>query len=505
MCDIEMTAEKRAKKEARLKRMSRRDRKFTLALLVVVAATLLLAFLPQPALAATPITNCTGLQNIRTNLDGDYYLANDINCSCTSDWNGGAGFAPIGNLSNKFTGTFDGKNRRITNLYINRSSTDNVGLFGVTDSGSEIKDVGLEEVDVRGSSHVGGLVGYNLVGTIRNSYASGAVSGSVLVGGLVGENGGTITNAYYPEDDITCTGCDNSFGNTTKANLQNETWLTTAPNDWDFDTVWGLVEGVTYPYLRWQYAPKITSFAPSSPVNDTVCTWRTFNVSVTQEVNVSWYLNGSFLFTNESVTEANCTLHATWPGEHNVSALVTNQNGTAMQTWIWNVRATSVIIPTATGTGNVTINTSSGYFCSETRACAASEFPCMPDSPITCSHGFFNLSICGLNTSTAENVTINFTFPSPIPTDAEFWKYNSSNGTWYRYDFGDNDGDNVISITITDNGPGDHNPALGIIGDPNGIGWLPPPVPAMTPIGLVALIGLLSGIAAVTITKGKRR
>ncbi|MCD6456838.1 MAG: right-handed parallel beta-helix repeat-containing protein, partial [Methanophagales archaeon] len=42
----------------------------------------------------------------------------------------------------------------------------------------------------------------------------------------------------------------------------------------------------------------ITSFAPSSPVNDTVCTWRTFNVTVNQTVNVSWYLNNSLLHTN---------------------------------------------------------------------------------------------------------------------------------------------------------------------------------------------------------------
>jgi hypothetical protein len=103
-------------------------------------------------------------------LTADYYLANDIDCSCTSGWNGGAGFEPIGNYSNEFTGTFDGKGYKITNLYINRSTTDYVGLFGFTGSGSEIKDVGLEEVNVSGDLYVGGLVGYNRGGTITNSY-----------------------------------------------------------------------------------------------------------------------------------------------------------------------------------------------------------------------------------------------------------------------------------------------------------------------------------------------
>jgi nitrous oxidase accessory protein len=165
---------------------------------------------------------------------------------------------------------------------------------------------------------------------------------------------------------------------------------------------------------------------------------------------------------------------------------------------------TNITIPTATGTGNATITTSSGYFC-EVAALNASYFlGNVPDSPVTFFHGFFNITICGLNDTNPETITINFTFPSPIPTDAEFWKYNASNGTWYRYDFGDNDGDNVISITITDNGPGDHNPALGTINDPNGIGWLPPavaPVPIITPLGLIALVSLLSAIAAVAIVR----
>ena len=83
--------------------------------------------------------------------------------------------------------------------------------------------------------------------------------------------------------------------------------------------------------------PKIISFAPPSPVNDIVCNWRMFNVTVNQTVNVSWYLNESFLFTNTSVREASCMRHAEVAGEHNVSAVASNSNGTDMQTWVWNV------------------------------------------------------------------------------------------------------------------------------------------------------------------------
>ena len=83
--------------------------------------------------------------------------------------------------------------------------------------------------------------------------------------------------------------------------------------------------------------PNITSYAPDTPVNDTICTWRTFNVTVNQTVNVTWYLNDTPLHTNESVTDAYCTLHAEVVGEHNVSAIADNANGKDVQVWVWNV------------------------------------------------------------------------------------------------------------------------------------------------------------------------
>ena len=86
-------------------------------------------------------------------------------------------------------------------------------------------------------------------------------------------------------------------------------------------------------------SPTITSFAPPSHVNDTVCKWRTFNVTVDQKVNVSWYLNNTFQHMNESVREAKCTLHAAVAGEHNVTAKASNANGTDIHSWIWNVTA----------------------------------------------------------------------------------------------------------------------------------------------------------------------
>ncbi len=193
---------------------------------VGVVALILLFLIEAPASAFTgsgagtpadpyQITNCAELQDMKNNLTAHYVLMNDIDCyDATHEggslWNDGAGFEPVGwGISpfnkNPFTGTFDGQNHTITGLYINRPTTDYVGLFGCALSlygctpgvnCGEIKNVGLVDVDITGYDLVGGLVGYNH-GTITNSYATGSVTGRGFVGGLAGyTDGGTISNSY---------------------------------------------------------------------------------------------------------------------------------------------------------------------------------------------------------------------------------------------------------------------------------------------------------------------
>ncbi len=83
--------------------------------------------------------------------------------------------------------------------------------------------------------------------------------------------------------------------------------------------------------------PTITSFSPPSPVSDTECATRTFNMTIDRTVNVSWLINGTEVHSNTDVISAFYTNTSVALGVQNVSAVVSNANGTDMQTWIWNV------------------------------------------------------------------------------------------------------------------------------------------------------------------------
>ncbi|HPP59954.1 MAG TPA: PASTA domain-containing protein, partial [Candidatus Hydrogenedens sp.] len=284
-------------------------------------------------------------------LNGEYILTQDIDASDTINWNDRAGFKPIGT----FTGKFYGNGHAVFNLYINRPTESNVGLFGHTGAGAEItylrvvnaeivgqnkvgivvgynqggsiedchssgtvsgshyvggitgdnRDVGYvihtySSATVSGDSYLGGIAGANrnLVtrsffegtvngttsyiggvvgenrGTINNSYSTGAVSGTSYIGGLVGSNRDTVTNcystglvsasgtyyggllghntatvsdSYWDKDTSGQSSSAGGTGKTTSEMKQQSTF-----NNWDFNNIWGIVEGVTYPYFQWQ-------------------------------------------------------------------------------------------------------------------------------------------------------------------------------------------------------------------------------------------------------------
>ena len=138
----------------------------------------------------------------KSGLGATFILGADIDLGAYCDQeiaNGNGGWTPIGMITSgkRFKGTFDGNGHVIKNLKIDRDA-DYQGLFGVVDSGSTIKNLGIEGCSVKGKEDVGGLVGYsNNSSNITNSYVTGSITGTKrYVGGLVGKSYSSITNSY---------------------------------------------------------------------------------------------------------------------------------------------------------------------------------------------------------------------------------------------------------------------------------------------------------------------
>lgn len=164
-----------------------------------------------------------------------YELTNDLDFDTNLDgvidnnddfWNGGEGWLPI----ETYHAAFNGRGYQIKNLYINRTTKDYIGLFGVLIQNEEapnISNVGLSgplahvtgrdntgalvgsssiyasiencfsTIDVNGREDIGGLVGVMSSSHISTSFAVGSVTGTDHVGGLVGSmNSGIIEHSF---------------------------------------------------------------------------------------------------------------------------------------------------------------------------------------------------------------------------------------------------------------------------------------------------------------------
>lgn len=161
----------------------------------------------ETVFASTEISTCLQLQAIDNDRTGDYVLVNDIDCSMTGGWNAGAGFNPIGDEGNPFTGTLNGQGYKIDDLYIYRPTTDYVGLIAYA-AGANISNFGLTDEVVYGRVVVGGVVGDNNGSTLSHVYTTGVVNGTFYVGGILGGHAedGALLEDSYSEATILATG-----------------------------------------------------------------------------------------------------------------------------------------------------------------------------------------------------------------------------------------------------------------------------------------------------------
>lgn len=113
-----------------------------------------------------------------------YKLLDDIDISAYTN---SGGWTPIGKTGAPFSGSFNGDGRIIRGLWIDRVDTgvENQGLFGYIKEAT-IENLGMTEVDIRGNTKVGGLVGLAEASTIQYCYVSGNVYTFNKGGGLAG-------------------------------------------------------------------------------------------------------------------------------------------------------------------------------------------------------------------------------------------------------------------------------------------------------------------------------
>ena len=162
--------------------------------------------LANAILTANITVNENLLDSLQYDTEGNVSNGSDfITWTPIADW--------MGNRTTQYSGTFDGNNKTVSGLYFNGDSTC-IGLFGSSESDGNIKNVGVVDSYFKGNDHVGGVCGNN-DGTITNCYNAGnltAIESSATVGGICGyNNGGTVTNCYNT-GTVTATGSVASVG-----------------------------------------------------------------------------------------------------------------------------------------------------------------------------------------------------------------------------------------------------------------------------------------------------
>jgi hypothetical protein len=325
------------------------------------------------------IYNCEGLQSIRGNLHATYLQMNDIYCYQSISWNGGQGFLPLGDsYNNYFGGVFDGQGYRIFGLTMNRTGSSYAGMFGYIAATANIRNVGLEDVNIKGNSYIGGLVGYswggfinssyskgiiNVTGSVENTHAGGLVGGtvsgdlisnsyshanvsggneyvgglvgrsstlincyskghvnaggSIYVGGLTGMNQDTITSSYYDNQTSGRTGGTIARTTAQMKNISTFTGWSIATTQNFNNHAWSIDNGYDYPRLGWE-------------------TKTQYNVTLRQ----GWNTFAITLAHTDNSSDVNISLGSAWTlighsGNRtvNVSSLFFHQQGGPSYTW----------------------------------------------------------------------------------------------------------------------------------------------------------------------------
>lgn len=149
------------------------------------------------------ISNEKELISIKNNLNGHYYLKNNITLTKGKSW------TPIGlakdndDYEKGFRGTLDGRGYQIVNLQMKYDEgIMQYGLFGVLYGGT-VRNLTLSNINIEGHSYVGAICGVNY-GTISACNTSGQIKAvrydrETLAGGICAIN---YTNIYSAKSNV---------------------------------------------------------------------------------------------------------------------------------------------------------------------------------------------------------------------------------------------------------------------------------------------------------------
>jgi len=191
---------------------------FIFCIIVSVRGSIVAQFSGGAGTVANPyqistLADLITLSTSSTYVNNHFIQTADIDASSTSTLNSGQGFRGIGSPSNRFTGTYDGNNKTIRGLYINRPTTSSVGLFRST-SGATIKNLKLTNVNITGNDNTAAVAGWTIASTlIENVSVTGTSSITAKDtdgGGIAGEaENSTLTGCYV---SATVSGVNNTGG-----------------------------------------------------------------------------------------------------------------------------------------------------------------------------------------------------------------------------------------------------------------------------------------------------
>lgn len=159
------------------------------------------------------------LKNVSKDLDAHYKQTADIDLSGIVDWDPISTGVSKYDYQGEFVGKYDGDNKKILNMTLNRGARNYCGLFSRIGVNGEVKNISLENVKITASKISGGIAGINR-GKIYNCHISegsdllSTLSSNVeaCLGGIAGQNNGTIENCSNSAN-ISVTEADGKIGN----------------------------------------------------------------------------------------------------------------------------------------------------------------------------------------------------------------------------------------------------------------------------------------------------